>query len=594
MSRAHTIAIAALLAVTLAACGGAPDVPTPPPPPDHSAALPSDAALVGVSRPASLARLIDDLAARSPVSMQHLGRSPAGVLAMTDWAPALGVDPSAPVWFALRIGPSHAVQRCAEDIEKVLDAPDYADFPTWLREHPLPATWLHVRLVATRLNAGALDDYLSQRFGALQVSRPDDGISALAAALEIDETTAQRVTAAATATPGERVVIYRLLDEMLPTAIAVRRTTDRVVADWIQDQDLGDGALGAGLVAALEAPTGGTAPGRPDDDEPLRLDLEHARWLDAVRTVGELAVLHVALTEEELLDDRLEVVRRGRAIAHTPGRLFAVSGDMFSGTRLSLRRGRADADANRLTVDISARYGIAGRKLAALTDGVAPIDHVGARAKAPFVLTLATAPASWQPTLRAMGTPPSIPLNAHLTAVIQCGIACAPALWSALPRYGRGLVDATASLFPEVIGLAPGLQVASAATVAVRRTPTPGFAAAFYYRGAEADAGRAGWKQVEAELKTSWRAVGLDHVLLVGNDASIFEALETVLKDPERPPLQVAHPALQLGVELPPTLSSAFERLDLELAFEPEAMTIGVALALRPILSAAPRPSPAP
>lgn len=566
--RVHRFSIitALLLAAALTACGAPPTPPTLVPPLDLADTLPRDAPLTGIAR----ATEITDLPA-------PIGGHEALRWLRPELLAGLGVDPTAPVWFSLRAGPVLAVLGAVDDAERILaDAaipePPSADtaapeLTRWLTDHPLPPAWLHLRL------AGAPDavtdpgtdpgPWLAEHFGGLLTATLDDPPETLAQALGVE---ASALAALDLHAPGLR--LYRLLDAPLPTLIALRRTPDRVVIDLIWDWDLGPAALLAALAALPERrhpdPSTTPIPAAHRVAEPLatgeiaRLRLDHARFVDTARMLGDVAALQGVLTQGRLPIPALEALRHDRRLADRPRALMAPAAAAFVATGLTLARDR-DALRARLTVDYAPR----ARALAGLRDGRAPVDHAAAAETAPLVLTLALAPAAAGPILARHFARPDRPLAAHIDETLTCGLPCLPALWTTPLAYARDLPALAAALTAQA-PLATALADATGAALALN----PDHAAAAIAYPPPATVPRATWAPLAPEAR--W-LVGDTAILTLGHPPLQGALAATARTEPSTD-------ASALRFTLRPPFAPPATRIDGTLTFERDAMALDATL----------------
>lgn len=523
-----------LLGAWASACGPAQrSTPPPPPPPGFAEMLPPDAPLTAVLRPTALTDGLRGLPVPAPP--HDPTRSLGG----------LGIDPDGPVWLALRAGPVLGVLRAAEDAERVLaDVDPIADprlmpgelagpFDRWLRAHPLPPAWIHLRLVGRPAGGptGPVtpEAWLSATQGALATVRAADPAETLAAALETESGPAGAIQAALAA---HRPTVYRLLDRPLPTAVVVHRrggAHPAVVVDVLWDRDLGAGGLAAAMAALPEA--GGAWSERraalfgwPAEDELLRLELHHGGWLAAARMLREVQALQTVVGQGPTPAGARARLVEGRIAARLPERLGAPVAPALVATTLTVVRGADDLRV-RLAADTRSPA------LAALRDGTAPVDH-GVAADAlrdageGMAVTLGQPPSALARVLGPHVGPPDRPLTALLTAIERCGPACAPAAWSVL-AYGRDLpaTVATAS------GHAP-LEAALAASTGLARVAVGGSWAAAVGHRAPATLDRAAWAPIveTAGLESRW-VIGDRAVLLAGRGPAL-EALSAAARSP--------------------------------------------------------------
>ena len=601
--------VAVLTAGCQVGCGGhrsdqGSEVRAAPPPVgvDLTDSLPADPSLAGAFWPHQLAELGHDLIKRSPNTRFGVNPGVAARLLDTGWVDALGMSPSEPVWFSLSAGHPLQVLRYGEDAQKILEAPRYQRFESWLIDHPLPPVWLHARLVGAAVSTDPPqpEDYLARHYGATQVARPDDGAESIASALGTTVAAVEPWLGRLAQTPPATII--RLLEAELPTILLIRQHPDRVIVDWIQDQDLGRDALAAGLADVLvdngaservEA-TGpvenkpvdkpaSPAVGRPNPHEIVRLHLPHRPWVRLVRTLGEAAVLHLVLTSETLPVDPLTLVKEGRRAAQMPERLMGVGGGSFVSSRVDLVRPRAEA----LELRIHSAYAPGRGGLSHFAGGQAPLSHKAIAHKGTFALTLAGDPPRWDPVATRLLRAPAAPLDHFLADVVRCGLVCWPAVWCAVPVYGQSLGGAASAVFPEVGLLSEGLALAHGLSVVVTTEPTRGFAAALRYP-APAHEARKVWERVELTLESTWRTLGNQTLLFVGNNPQTLSTLIEAAEGTQGPPLPTESSALVATTRLSPALSTAFSHLTVDVAFEAKALQITSTLTLRALDPASP------
>jgi hypothetical protein len=583
-------AVAVCVAVAVAACGGppsrrSPSGPSDAPPPDLSSALPPDAAFTATFFPAAWRALTEALGQRAVGLDQAFRKSDAGFTVEAELWPALGIDERAPAWLAVRGGPVPALLELSDDLERVLNAPDAV--AAWLNETPMPAAWLHVRLVGTPTTTPPGDAtalWLSERFGAIQSVGLDEGSDALAVALESDPHRVAPLHAALVLRGQGRV--HRLLEATTPTLVVVSRGPDRVLVDLVQDRGVGPGALAAGLEAALN-------PSLPADDvldrvdgppargEALRAVVAHRSFARWARAMGDAEVVRAALQSELIPPEaRAAQVQRGRRDAGLPERLAATGLDLF---RASVIRVRSTDAA--LLVDVESRYTSRAAPLGQLGRGHAAVPHRLLQSTAAVRLTLATPGAPALQVLDEVAPEASVPLDLHLAEAMRCGFVCWPSLWTALPAYGRKPIESFGAVFPEVTTFAAALAGAQGVSATVVFEPTAGFALA--QRPA---------LQTTVARTTAQRAFeGVEHravvapdgpVELLGNDAGQLGALERALSSSDAVARETP---LLLELSVAGALSTVFRGADLRLGFEAEAMHLGLVLAWLPL---APTPAP--
>lgn len=615
---------AALLAVLAAACGAPPPVAPPPPPLDLADALPIDAPLTGVVRPRAVE---GPLRTHIPIAADHPALRPLS----PDRLAALGFDPDRPLWIALRGGPLLAVRRAADDAERVLAAPDAPpasadpadpndadpafapdpgpDEPTapalaqWFDDNPLPPAWLHLRLVGPRppIDPAAPDPdptrALSATHGAIQTAALDGPPETLAAALGVDPGALAALDLDA---PG--LAVHRLLDAPHPTLVVTRRAPDRLVVDYIWDWELGPHALLDALAAlperrtpdpaAVDVPPDHRIMYPPAPDEIARLRLDHARATDTAHLLGEVAALQGVLGQGRLPVPPLDALRADRRRAERPRRLMAPAADAFVASALvvsldptgaPLGASTASPDSagppsepaplvDPLRIRLTLDYAPRAHRLATLRDGRPPIDHAAAVAPirgevAPFLATLALAPATAAATLTAHLHAPDRDFGAHLTDTVDCGLPCLPALWTTPIAYARDPAALAARLTGEA-ALAPALADATGAAFALiphGGLPVGTGAAAIGYPP-PATVPRALWTSLEPAAR--W---------LVGDTATLVmgpPAYATALEAATRATPTTDASALRFTLRAPYT----FNRIDGTLTFERAALALDLVI----------------
>jgi len=582
MRRVRT-ARAIILGLAVTACGSTRPRPDEPParraPVDLSAALPASAPLHVAFVPSAWRAATDALAARAVSFVEAFRRSDAGFTLDPDLWPALGIDERAPAWFSVDGGDASAVSETADDLGRVLMAPDA--LPRWRAETIAPPAWLHLRLAGAPTPTPPGDAttlWLSQRFGAIQSVSVDEGADALAVALDSDSEEAVDVHAALAARGPTRV--YRLLDASPAVVIVVTRGADRVLVDWVQDRMLGPGALAAGLRAALapQSPSRRAVwAGVPTSGEVLRATLDHrgfARW---ARVMADAQVLGETLALEGVAAEAVAAsLAQGRAQAALPERLQAAGQDVFGTSSLRLRSTGDGAAGGSLLVDIEARYTDRGRGLAELSRGVAALPHRLLSPTTAARFTVATPGAAALARLDAVAPRPERGLDVHLTDVARCGFVCWPSLWTSLPTYARAPLESLGAVLPEVAVLAPALSGAQGISATWSPTPQPGFALTL--RPGQG-AGASARPLPEGLSRRSVMAVD-GPAVLIANDAPQLAALERAQALSEAGARET--PTL-LEVSLEGPLASVFRRLDIRLGFEAEAMRLSGSFAWLPI-----------
>lgn len=416
----------------LLGCAGAPRGSAAP---DRSApifeSLPADATLYAAVEAPALA---------------HLAAPLPWITALPQWLDALGLDARRPLHLALRWGEAGAAIRAGEDARRVaqLQARDPAQAEAasaWLRAHPLPPLYAHLRIVG-RPVANDLPQALGRLFGGAQLLDLDAEAAAWAEALEIPVARAVALKArlSALSLPGggraEGAHVARLLGFRLPVLALTRRGADRVILDWVIGLG-GPEALAAGLEAVDQAPTLAAAPLRPGPGA-ARLRLDLASWALGLRALGAVDWLRrAAVSGPDTPEGPLQAVERRSAIA--------------------LRHG-AGLD---LTVHLStAGLRLTGPSAAPGEITPAPGHHDALEADAPLALTLAGG-------LQASGE------DQALRDLLACGLPCLPALWIAGPAL---LGDAQAHLASALLWPALRPVAADAEGVIIARGPSGGAA----------------------------------------------------------------------------------------------------------------------
>lgn len=559
LPRALPRSLAALLAALATACGAPPPVAPPPPPLDLADALPIDAPLTGVVRPSAVE---GPLRTHVPIAADHpalqpltpdrlaaLGFDPDRPLWIAvRGGPLLAVrraaDDAERVLAAPDALPASAVPAFALDPAFAPD-PGPAD-PTapalaqWFDGNPLPPAWLHLRLVGPRppVDPAAPDPdptrALSAAHGALQTAALDGPPETLAAALGVDPAALAALDLDA---PG--LAVHRLLDAPHPTLVVTRHAPDRLVVDYIWDWELGPHALLDALAtlperrtpdpAVVSLPPDHRIMHPPAPDEIARLRLDHARATDTAHLLGEVAALQGVLGQGRLPVPPLDALRADRRHAERPRRLMAPAADAFVATGLVVSLDPAGAalgdragdpaparsgpngedpasprpPVDPLRVRLTLDYAPRAHRLATLRDGRPPIDHAAAVAPtrgeaAPFLATLALAPATAAATLTAHLHAPDRDLGAHLADTVDCGLPCLPALWTTPIAYARDPAALAAQLTGHA-ALAPALADATGAAFALAPLgPRPvGVAAAAVSYPPPATVPRALWSSLE-------------------------------------------------------------------------------------------------
>lgn len=182
------------------------------------------------------------------------------------WAVALGLDPQQPWVLSLRTSALSPLVRATEDVARLLKTPPAEGLEAWLAVNPLPAAWIHVRLVGPARDeaplepcpTGASDDCaasgqarkaLAAQVGALQAEVVGQAPSETLAFL-LDAT--PEGVAALTLEPGAR--LYRPLSAALPAVLMTRLEGEQRVLDLVVDLGPGPGGLVAGFEALPPMP----------------------------------------------------------------------------------------------------------------------------------------------------------------------------------------------------------------------------------------------------------------------------------------------------------------------------------------------------
>jgi hypothetical protein len=394
-----------------------------PPPQPAARPLLADAALSARVQPVAL---------RS--ALQRLGLSSAAEGLSLETLTWLGIDDTAPVHIGLRGSAPTAVARAVEDVARVLGDPPSGGLPAWLETHPLPATWLHLRVVGThRAPPPDAEARLGAHFGALQrftLAEPPAGV---AVALDTQPTALTPLAPLADAT------LYRLLDAGLPTVLM--RSTDGPyqVLDVIIDLDLGPGALVAGLRALPQLTD--AAPGSPLAGDallaihttlPALLALADAT--DGVETILPVLSEHPRHPAQDAWRMAHEVAQRRSATRRAGASLF---------TGVSLRITAADPI---IEVALESPLSATGALLGALSGGETPVAPEKLRPLAPITVSWAVGP--WATRLDGLPAP-TIERFTFAQQVRACGPSCWTAAWTALPLYfGRQAAATFNALFP--------------------------------------------------------------------------------------------------------------------------------------------------
>ncbi len=509
-------------------CGGG---PAASPDVDPSGDLPADAPLVGRLHPEALVGLLDELAARR-------AEGAAGRVLRTVLSPSLlsslGVEPGAPVGVALRSGPVLGILRASEDVARVFETGE--DLQGWLGSHPLPPTWLHVRVVG-RPADGDPEAALGERFGSLLVTRAGEP---LAPALD-----------GAAGTLPERTLLFRLLAADPPAIVRVERRPGRTVIDLVQDQGLGGGALAAGY-AALGAPSAPPLAAGPPALAELRL--QHRAWDEQTQALGMLAALR------PLIDPGTDP-RRARDLALSAAArsaaLLAAGAHLFEGTTVRVVR-----DHRGLHVALRAHYAARGMALAGLRGGVSPVGHATVRRLGRAALSFAAAP-GWRAALDAVAEPAALPAPAFFGEVLRCGPPCYPALWTGLPALGVAMQRNVATLLPLTPERLPtGLDAA---------LTRGGWAAALQFEGPPGPDWERAFESVDFR---EGRRSGTTSLRVFGSDGAAVRELGR--GSPQR-----SGALVELSADLDAEESAAFAGVSGALRFADDAMEIDLDLRLR-------------
>jgi hypothetical protein len=489
---------------------------------DLSARLPADAPLTGTFRPERLVALLDAVAERHLALATSFQRSDAGFLRSRTFYDELGLDATRPAWFSVRSGPETRVLQMADDLARVLQAPD--QYARWVAENPLPGAWRHVRLVGfRRAGAGAaFEAWLGERYGAVQILGPADPPEMWAAALEASPSQVGAVLAALAPLGAWRVVL--LLEASRPTAIVLGGDATHLVADWVQDAGFGAGGLIDGLAGLARADAdaglaGERIAGAPARDEVVRLNLVHLPWVRFTRVQAEIEVVAEALMATSLpLEVRGAQFAAARRAAALPELLLGPGALIFRSTRLSV----AHAD-RAVTLEVVAPYTARGAKLGTLGDGTTPVSGRAIAGAGAAAVTVAVGPNLGR-TLDETAPVPTLPLDRFLAETLTCGLVCAPALWTAVPGYARRPVVSLGAVFPEVGPFAEPLTGAGGTAFVVESRPRPGIALAASYGRSVAEPG-ARWRAAVPSFEQRAVAAGSEAVLVVGNAPHLVDLL---------------------------------------------------------------------
>lgn len=539
---AHTVWGWALAAacVALGACGGegrrrAPSSRevAPAAEVDLSGSLPPDAVLTATFRPGDLLALLGALGERNVGLRAGFERSDAGFLLDPGFLPAFGIDGQGPAWFSVRSGPLTGILQAAEDLARVFQAPE--QFTRWVVENPLPAAWVHVRLVARRNTEPEVSpaDWLGVRAGAVQMFAPSDGPEMWAAALDTTPAEAQAILGALGPLGDYRVAL--LLDAERPSAIVFVPSRSQITIDWVADAGLGRGGLLAGFKALTEpsttaGPTGAGAAGGTDrvagppaKGETLRLTLAHAPWMLWSRAMAEIEVIGRALSDAQApLEVRGVQMAQSRQAAALPQQLLGPGSLLFRSTRLSIATTPGD-----VRVRVEAAYTSRGAKLGALGDGQAPVAARSISGAGSAAITIAGSSRHGR-MLDELAPVPALPLDRFLSESLHCGFVCWPALWVGFPSYARQPVASLATIFPEVAAFAEPLNGATGAVFIVETKPKPGVALAARYAGSVAEP-QARWHAAVPGFERRIVANGPEPVLVVGNAPGPLDMLSRAI-----------------------------------------------------------------
>lgn len=416
-----------MILLALVGCGGPPPAPLAPvaaPPPWQPPALhPADG--VGVVRliPAEAAAWVQRLAGAHRLLAGAADRATA--LRAVPWA-ALGLDPARPLTLSARSAPAGAVARALEDVGRVVADPPAGGLPAWLATHPLPPTWLHLRVVGagTPVPADA-DARLGACLGGLQRFALTEAPEVTAAGLEAS------VGDLAALAPLGGSRFYKVLELDLPVLIRVEPGPITVV-DVLVDLTLGDGALMDGLRALPELQaTPRFAPALPirAPGEWARGGLDLAAWRRLVSTAEHAAALWTVLGDNPL---RLEpAVALGLAQVAAERRLSPLA--------LAGAGGRIEVLG-------------AGDTLTLEGEPVAALAALRSERALPFERLAEVAPAvvDWRPPAVAPALPePPAPWPELVARFMGCGLPCAPAVWPALAHAAGDPRGLAAALAPE-------------------------------------------------------------------------------------------------------------------------------------------------
>lgn len=530
-----TCAVVGLWALLFSGCGGprakrapggdatGPARPTAPAAEaDLSVRLPADAPLTATFRPEGLIAVLDAVAARHLALATSFQRSDAGFLRARAFYEALGVEPGRPVWIAVRAGAETRVLQIADDLARVLQAPD--QYARWVAENPLPGAWRHVRLVGHRRPAAeaAFETWLGERYGAVQVLGPGDPPEMWAAALETSSGQAAAVLAGLAPLGAYRVVL--LLEAERPTAVVLSGDATTVVADWVNDAGFGAGGLIDGLSGLIRSDAGDTSAaervtGAPARGELLRLHVAHGPWIRFTRAQAEIEVVSTALAAERLpLEVRGAQFAQARRAAAMPERLLGPGALLFRASRLSVAH-----TETALTLVVSAPYTARGGKLGALGEGTTPVSPRAIAGAGAAAVTVAVG-AHHGRVIEEVAPAPTAPLDRFLADTLTCGLVCFPALWSSVPAYARRPVESLGAVFPEVRGFGEPLRGAGGTAFIVESQPRPAIALAAAYGRALAEP-QARWRAAVPAFEQRTVLLGGEAAVVVGNASHLVERL---------------------------------------------------------------------
>lgn len=581
------------LALMISACGGSsparrsrverpPATELPAAEADFSGRLPVDAPLTATFRPDGLIAFFDAIAARHLALAASFHRSDAGFIRSRAFFEALGLEPGRPAWFSVRSGPERRVLQVADDLARVLQAPD--QFARWGAENPLPGAWRHVRLVGHRRPApdDAFESWLGERVGAVQVLGPADAPGMWAAALDANPTQAAAVLAGLASLGTYRAVL--LLEAERPAAVILSGDATHVIADWVQDAGFGaDGLIDAlaGLSAAEADPAlaGERLSGAPARGEFLRLHVAHGPWIRFTRAAAEIEVVAAALAATslplELRGAQFAVARRAAAL---PDLLLGPGALLFRASHLSF----VNTDSA-LTVMVDAPYTARGAKLGTLGDGTTPLSPRAIAGAGAAAVTIASGSLHGR-VLGEIAPAPTLPLDRFLADVFTCGLVCFPALWSALPAYSRRPVESLATVFPEIRPFGEPLKGAGGVAFVVESQPRPAIALAAGY-GRSLTEPQARWRAALPTFEQRAVAAGADGTLVVGNAPHLVDRLARAIGGAPTP-LE----ALIDGTFAGP-ISPLFGTFDLRITLGRDALEVQSRMSWLPL---APPPEPAP